>query len=87
MTTAEQKKSLREFQKVSSIGPKLAAIFVNELDFQQIANLKNENPDKLFLKFLAIRGEQQCRCVLYSFRCVIAFARKPHKKNWWDFKD
>jgi len=87
MTEAKQKIALTEFQKISSIGPKLAAIFTDELGFRQIADLKNENPDKLFLKFLAIRGEQQCRCVLYSFRCVVAFARKPHTKKWWDFKN
>ena len=87
MTTAERKIALEEFQKISSIGPKLAAIFVDKLGFWQIADLKNENPDKLFLRFLAIRGEQQCRCILYSFRCVVAFARKPHAKNWWDFKN
>jgi hypothetical protein len=86
MNKVERQTAITKFQTIPSIGSKLAAIFVDELGFKKIAELKNKIPEDLFLKLSALRNEKQCRCVLYTFRCAIAFAQKPHQKNWWEFK-
>jgi len=83
----EREIALREFQKVPSVGKKMAEDFVDDLGFREINELKGKNPNDLYLKLCAKQGEKLCRCVLYTMRCAVAFAEKPHQKNWWDFKD
>lgn len=78
--------SLREFQKIPSIGKKLAEDFVDDLGFREVNELKGKDPNDLYLELCAKQGEKLCKCVLYTMRCAIAFAKKPHNKNWWDFK-
>lgn len=87
MKNPEIENSITKFREIHSIGRKLATFFVIDLDFREIRELKNKNPDDLYLKLQAKKGEKLCRCVLYSIRCVVEFAKKTHTKNWWDFKD
>jgi hypothetical protein len=86
MQKVEREIALREFRKIPSIGKKLAEAFVDDLGFREVRELKSKDPNDLYLKLCAKRNEKLCRCVLYITRCVVAYAEKPHNKNWWDFK-
>lgn len=61
------------------------------LGFSTVASLKKASPDALFVAYEQFTGGQKVdRCVLYTFRCAVAFARDPAAvlgKNWWHFKD
>ena len=85
--SVETEKAIVEFCQIKSIGRKIAADFVIDLGFRKISEVKNKSADDLYLKLCAKKNQQLCRCVLYSIRCVVAYAQKPHQKNWWNFKD
>ncbi|MFH0776837.1 MAG: helix-hairpin-helix domain-containing protein [Patescibacteria group bacterium] len=75
-----------ELERIPGVGKSIARDFA-ELGFSQIAELKNQNPEDLYLRFCALKNQKVDRCLLYVFRSAVAFARKPHSKSWWEFKD
>ncbi len=75
-----------EFEKIPGVGKKVAS-YISELGFKNLAELKKANAEKMYFEFCALRGEKIDRCLLYVFRGAVEFAKKPHQKNWWEFKD
>lgn len=75
-----------EFEKIPGVGKKVAR-YIEEVGVQNFDDLKKANPEKMYTLFCIQRGEKIDRCLLYVFRSAVAFARKPHKQNWWEFKD
>ncbi|MFH0834052.1 MAG: helix-hairpin-helix domain-containing protein [Patescibacteria group bacterium] len=75
-----------ELEKIPGVGKSIAQDFA-ELGFSRIAELKNQNPEDLYCRFCALKNQKIDRCLLYVFRSAVTFARKPHAKNWWEFKD
>lgn len=75
-----------EFEKIPGVGKKVAS-YIEELDIKNFAELKKANPEEMYTRFCILRGEEIDRCLLYVFRSAVSFAKKPHHKNWWDFKD
>lgn len=75
-----------EFEKIPGVGKKIAS-YIKEIGVKNFAALKKADPEKMYTKFCVKRGEKIDRCLLYVFRCAVNFAKKPHNKNWWDFKD
>lgn len=57
------------------------------LGIQTVADLKGQNPLKLFKKLEKITRQKQDPCVLDVFTCAIAQAEDenlaPEKKKWW----
>lgn len=62
-----------------------------ELGYDSLESLKEADPDELYIKVCAKQGWQLDKCVLYAFRCAVAFAKdpapNPEKYRWWYFCD
>lgn len=45
----------------------------------------------MYQRLIALRGEYQDRCVLYTFRCAVYYASNAchdaEKLKWWNWKD
>ena len=82
--------ALRELQRIPGIGPSLAADLM-DLGIRRVTDLRRRNPERLYEKLIALRGEHQDRCVLYTFRCAVYFASEkehdPERLKWWNWKD
>lgn len=62
-----------------------------ELGYDSLGALKNADPDELYFQACVKKGWQLDKCVLYAFRCAVAFANdpcpEPEKYRWWNFTD
>lgn len=89
MTKQQQ---LRELTIIPGVGKSLATDLWN-IDIKSIADLKGQNPEKLYDLSNAFAGTIQDRCVLYVFRCAVYYANTPtneheiEKLKWWNWKD
>jgi aromatic ring hydroxylase len=70
---------------------KSIAFDLHNLGIRSVKDLKNKDPEKLYVKLCKKQGAHVDRCVLYVFRCAVYFA--SHKKHnpellkWWNWKD
>lgn len=84
------KTAIKEFQIIPGIGKSLAQDLY-DLGFRSVAELKNQNPEKMYDDFEKLIGQHVDRCVLYTFRCAVYFASHPtpdpEKLKWWSWKD
>ena len=84
--------SLKEFQQIPGVG-KVVARDLYELGFRTLADLKNQDPEVLYVLHNNLRGEVQDICMLYTFRCAVYFAetppqkQEPEKLKWWHWMD
>jgi nucleotidyltransferase/DNA polymerase involved in DNA repair len=82
--------SLRELRTIPGIGPSLA-LDLYSLGIRRVADLKTKDPEKLYRQLERLTASKQDRCVLYTFRCAVYFAKtkKPERERllWWNWKD
>lgn len=82
--------TLKGFQRIPGIGPSLAADLF-DLGIRRVADLRRRNPERLYDQLIDLRGVHQDRCVLYTFRCAVYFAKEPNpdpeRLKWWNWKD
>jgi len=83
-------RSATDLQSLPSIGPSLAQD-LRDLGFHTPADLRDQNPERMFADLCDMRGARVDRCVLYSFRCAVFAAtssgRDPELEKWWNWKD
>lgn len=64
---------------------------LNRLGVHEVADLKGQDPQRLYDDICALDGVKHDRCVLYVFRCAVYYASKrkhdPEKLKWWNWKD
>jgi nucleotidyltransferase/DNA polymerase involved in DNA repair len=82
--------SLKELETIPGIGPSLARdLFA--LGYRRVADLRDEDPEKMYARFEKKVGAHVDRCVLYTFRCAVYYAtakrHDPEKLKWWNWKD
>lgn len=86
----EHRAALRELRGIPGIGPSLAQDLYG-LGIRRVADLKRQDPEKLYRQLEQQTGTHQDRCVLYTFRCAVYFARtpdpEPSRLLWWNWKD
>jgi len=86
----KNKSIMANLQCIPSIGPKVGEMLV-EIGISKVSDLRGQNPERLYEKICAYRGELMDRCVLYHFRCAVYFAtnkqHKPELLKWWSWKD
>lgn len=62
-----------------------------ELGYGSLEALKNADPDEVYVRASLKQGAPLDKCVLYAFRCAVAFAKdpapNPDKYRWWYFCD
>ena len=86
----QRRRVLRELQTIPGIGPSLA-LDLYALGIRRVADLKRKNPETLYRRLEQLTSSPQDRCVLYTFRCAVYFAKTPkpdpRRLLWWNWKD
>lgn len=79
-----------DLQRAPSVGPSIERALL-DLGLEGVADLRNRDPDELFDRLCALRGERIDPCVKYSFRCAVYWASTPNPYpellKWWNWKD
>jgi len=90
METITKKESLKDFRRIPGVGKQIAEDLW-QLGFRRVADLKNKDPEKLYLDHCERMGCTVDRCMLYVFRCAVYFASEkvhdPEKLKWWNWKE
>jgi len=77
-------------QSLAGIGPSLATD-LRDLGYREPADLRGEDPERMYRDLIALRGTPIDRCVLYVFRCAVHQAEAPdgdpELRKWWRWKD
>lgn len=79
-----------DLQTIPGIGPSMARD-LRDLGIYQVADLVDQDPERMFKRLQLIHGTKIDRCVLYVFRCAVYFAREdnpdPELLKWWNWQD
>ncbi len=79
-----------DLRSLPSIGPSLARV-LRDLGFHAPADLRGQDPERMFAELCSLRGQKIDRCVLYSFRCAVHAAtsddQDPELRKWWNWKN
>lgn len=79
-----------ELRKIPGVGKRIAQDLRN-LGIDSIRDLKDNDPEKLYLQLCDQQGVKIDRCMLYVFRCAVYYAstqnRDPELLKWWNWKD
>lgn len=69
---------------------KAAVRDLNQLGIYELSDLKNKDPETMYLDLEKLQDCHIDRCVLYVFREAVYFAEgglNPEKLKWWNWKD
>lgn len=81
---------LNEFRKIPGVGKSIAQDFL-DMGFTSPEQLRDKDPEQLYIDFCRLKGMHIDRCMLYVFRCAVYFVsvspHEPEKLNWWFWKD
>lgn len=90
MVKAKHKLAPEELQNIPGVGPSLAKV-LTDLGYDRVSQLRGSDPEQMYQKLGALRGEHIDRCVLYAFRCAVYYASNsahdPELLKWWKWKD
>ena len=79
-----------ELRTIPGIGRSLA-VDLRDLGYTHVADLKGEDPQRMYDRLIRLRGAHQDRCVLYVFRCAVYYANRkkhdPELLKWWNWSD
>jgi len=79
-----------ELEVIPGVGVSIAED-LGRLGITRVAQLKDENPERLYDHICTLDGVKHDRCLLYVFRCAVYYASKkrhdPEKLKWWNWKD
>ena len=84
--------SIKQLMTIPSIGKSIALDLWN-IGITSVDDLKAKDPEVLFDLSNRYAGMVQDRCLLYSFKCAVYYARTkpedrdPEKLKWWNWKD
>jgi nucleotidyltransferase/DNA polymerase involved in DNA repair len=92
MDTKVMNVALKDLQRIPGVG-KVIAKDLYQLGFKSVADLKGQDPEKLYIRHNDWKKEVQDICMLYTFRCAVYFAETPsqqhelEKLKWWYWMD
>jgi len=85
-----EQSGLGELERVPGVGKKVAR-HLRDLGLRSTQDLKDRDPDELYLRLCARHGRHVDRCVRYVFRCAVYYAsnekHEPELLRWWNWKD
>lgn len=80
----------RELRRIPGVGVSIAQDLL-DLGVRSVGALKGRDPERLYKRFVKLRGQPVDRCMLYVLRCAVYFASEPapeaEKLKWWNWKD
>jgi Pathogenicity locus len=81
---------LKEFRQIPGVGKSIAEDLWN-LGLRSVADLKNQEPEALYMSLCALHRTHVDRCMLYVFRCTVYYASNDtfdaELLKWWNWKD
>lgn len=81
---------MSDLRNVPGIGAKKEQALI-ALGYDSLSKLKDADPDELYTQACLLQNEQLDKCVLYAFRCAVAYAKdpapNPNEYRWWYFTD
>ena len=81
---------LREFRQIPGVGKSIAVDLWN-LGLRSVSDLKNQDPEALYMRLCAYQGMHVDRCMLYVFRCAVYYASNDvydtELLKWWNWKE
>jgi len=79
-----------ELQKIPGVGKSIAQDLRN-LGIDSVQELKDKDPEELYVRLCDQQGVKIDRCMLYVFRCAVYYAstqtHDPELLKWWNWKD
>jgi len=79
-----------ELQKIPGVGKSIAQDLRN-LGIDSIQDLKDKDPEELYIRLCDQQGVKIDRCMLYVFRCAVYYAstktHDPELLKWWNWKN
>ena len=89
-SAGRKERTLKDLQVLAGVGPSIAHDLY-ELGYRSVADLSNEDPERMYAKHTEQKGTYVDRCVLYVFRCAVYASRTrkpdPQLLLWWKWKD
>jgi hypothetical protein len=89
-TTDIRATALKEFRTIPGVGRSIAQDLWN-LGLRKVADLKRQDPQRLYDRLCKLQGTHVDRCMLYVMRCAVYFAStakpRPELLKWWNWKD
>jgi len=77
-------------QVIPGIGKSLAQD-LRLLGISKVRDLKSKDPQQLYDQLCQLTHTHQDRCVLYTFRCAVYYAKTPTPDlellKWWNWKE
>jgi hypothetical protein len=90
MPESTQQTILKEFQQIPGVGKSIAQDLWN-LGFRSIQELKDQDPEELYVRQCVQQSTHVDRCLLYVFRCAVYYVSNeqhdPELLKWWNWKD
>jgi len=88
--SSAKQRALSELHQIPGVGKTIAVDLWN-LNIRSVRDLKNKNPEKLYMKHCKQKGAPVDRCMLYVMRCAVYYAstkrHNPELLKWWNWKD
>ena len=79
-----------DLRAIPGVGPSIAKD-LQDLGYNQVQDLRGENPENMYRNLCELRNAHIDRCVLYVFRCAVYCADNetydPELLKWWNWKE
>ncbi|MBN2489150.1 MAG: helix-hairpin-helix domain-containing protein [Methanosarcinaceae archaeon] len=81
---------LKDLQQIPGVGRKISEDLW-DMGFHSVRDLKDQDPEELYLRLCAQKGMHIDRCILYVFRCAVYYASNTEYDSellkWWNWKE
>ena len=79
-----------KLEDIPGIGPSMARD-LRDLGIFEPADLRGQDPDRMYKRLCLMHDMRIDRCVLYVFRCAVYYATEechdPELLKWWNWTD
>lgn len=81
---------MRDLLEIPGVGRKMKT-YLEAMGIRCVEDLAGRDPEELYRRDCALRGQPVDRCALYVYRLAVYFAETdrpdPAKCKWWAWKD
>ncbi|MEE2908006.1 MAG: helix-hairpin-helix domain-containing protein [Planctomycetota bacterium] len=86
----DSREAFKVFGSVPGVGKSLS-VDLWELGMRSMDDLAKGDPEVMYEETKRLAGGSMDRCVLYVYRCAVAYAQNPEidpeLRKWWNWKD
>ncbi|NPV92986.1 MAG: pathogenicity locus [Firmicutes bacterium] len=90
MADQEKERVLKDLRRIPGVGKSIADDLWR-MGFRSVEELKQQDPEEMYLRFCHMEQALVDRCLLYVFRGAVYFASNeehdPELLKWWNWKD